>query len=1128
MADYDRANRIEVYHMIEDANLSTTGKNESNRTEKIPQVLADFHACIDKLTELQGTGKTFAELSPKEQAEAFIASTSVNYIISKVEDSLTTDKLSHQEIIAHCGVTEIYEQTLEHFDPVAHPEAVRENPFIEDRAAERIDHFYTDYNHQENDTIGVENYSCYLLPGEENPVDPDDPFRTETNPDYHSFLMDSNEEKLERYRAYTTGEVPDRVDLPVPEEHTDREPPAPDRIPDAAEPEARVSADRPESGPDPEIFRFLSSAVSFPLEVLNSREAADYVAGARGEKGLQEFEAAKSGLISAVREGNMEGVSKCAHAIQHQLDMCERKTGAPLEIASLRSDRYDRLADLGERAFTGSDGKLIRLNQTDPFRAWAVLKFDLAVLTTSKEDWEAKYHTEKPSAAGAAGRCVTGFLGLMNSLSGTGLFTAYSNAVFKGLLDYADRVEREPDRGLETGREPDSAPVSIEAVAKYSAMEITNLLERPDSPEIQSLRDALGEDRFSEFQTEIREYLDTNDSSHWEKAQEILENAADRPPADVERRPADTDTDRTTDPDARRDRDSSAGPEKFIVRLRDIDAHQNRHGEFTSLFSFDSNGNEYRTTGMRRLDPRDTVESFKFMTSVISAYAHGGKMDFQLPGRDMHLGKAVGIKDIFMSVNHFLHSDIGYTIIKYAFEHAKDAFMDIRAAETRDLFEEIVDSIENGPDGGPPDLFSREDIQPEPPTGPDSPLPGDPAARRDDTDTDDLIAASEDTTESSPPEETPHTDVSSPVSTEESGSAPPETDTVPAETSPDPDTSIADTSEPSQDVAAELHAPPDTAVPEEAPAVSVSEPAPADYTQVSTEAKDAIAAYLDPDQNGTQTYEEIFESLMEKYPDVDYNHIDFAMDTAEVFSANAENGISYGEDTAQGLFDNMYELIMNNEPVNDGFSREDLYDMTFREIVSDTGEPVCREDLFIRSDPEPASGGNPEEPVKADEIDLSGTAPLQDPPEAESPAAELPLEIQTDAEMVPGVGESAPGDLTEDYASALQDADLTGTEESLPVTDAALSVPEADASLPDSIQETDFAGDHIDVPEETKFTDMEMPVTTEIPDAADTIPEAEVQIAEDTAEAVMESGGAEEAAALEEAAETEEIVAALL
>ena len=130
--------------------------------------------------------------------------------------------------------------------------------------------------------------------------------------------------------------------------------------------------------------------------------------------------------------------------------------------------------------------------------------------------------------------------------------------------------------------------------------------------------------------------------------------------------------------------------------------------------------------------------------------------------------------------------------------------------------------------------------------------------------------------------------------------------------------------------------------------------------------------------------------------------------------------------------------------------------------------------------------------------------------------------------MVPGVGESAPGDLTEYYASALQDADLTGTEEDLPVTDAALSVPEADASLPDSIQETDFAGDHIDVPEETKFTDMEMPVTTEIPDAADTIPEAEVQIAEDTAEAVMESGGAEEAAALEEAAEAEEIVAALL
>ena len=88
MADYNRSARIEVYHMIEEANISIAGNNESSRTEKIPQVLADFHACIDKLTELQGTGKSFSELSPREQAEAFIASASVNHIINKVFDSL--------------------------------------------------------------------------------------------------------------------------------------------------------------------------------------------------------------------------------------------------------------------------------------------------------------------------------------------------------------------------------------------------------------------------------------------------------------------------------------------------------------------------------------------------------------------------------------------------------------------------------------------------------------------------------------------------------------------------------------------------------------------------------------------------------------------------------------------------------------------------------------------------------------------------------------------------------------------------------------------------------------------------------------------------------------------------------
>ena len=1128
MADYNRSARIEVYHMIEEANISIAGNNESSRTEKIPQVLADFHACIDKLTELQGTGKSFSELSPREQAEAFIASASVNHIINKVEDSLVArNKVSHQEVIERCGVTDLYEQTLQHFDPIAHPDAVHENPYIEDRAMERIDHFYTDYNHAENDTIGVENYSCYLLPGEENPVDPDDPFRTETNPDYHSFLMEPNEHKLENYRVYTGEAAPDRVDRPEPEEGTERKPSDTETPHDTEAPADHVSAGDAAPKTDPEIYRFLSSAIRFPLEILNSSEAADYVANARGEKGLQEFEAAKSGLISAVREGSMDGVTKCAHAIQHQLDLCEKKTGVPLEITSLRTDRIDRLADLGERAFTGPDGKLVRLNQTDPWRAWAVLKFDIGVLTTRKEDWEARYHTEKPSTIGAAGRCVAGFLGLMNSLSGTGIFTAYSNAVFKGLLDYADRMEKEPDRGIDAGRETESGAVSIEAVAKYSAMEITSLLERPEAPEIEALRDALGEDRFSEFQTEIREYLDTNDSGHWERAQEILESAAGRRAADVERRDSDAEPGRTSsDSVSRRDPDDSAGPEKYIQRLRDIDAHQNRHGEYSSLFSFDSNGNEYRTTGMRRLDPRDTVESFRFMTSVISAYAHGGKMDFQLTGRELHEAKAVGLLDVFMSVNHFLHSDIGYTIIKYAFEHAKDHFVDIRAADTRDLFEQIVSDIENGPKDDPPDIFATEDTHPEPP--PDSApfVPGETDSRHESADADDLIAASEEDAEPRLPEEPPHNESSEPVSTEEAGPATHDAESSPSGPESAPDMQNTEDVESIPAESAEFQIPQESEVSGESHADATQLIEPAGYTQVSAEAKDAIAAYLDPASDSTQTYEEIFESLMEKYPDVDYNHIDFAMDTAEVFAGNVESGIAYGEDTAQGLFDSMYEIVMNNEPVNDGFSKSDLYDMTFREIVSDTGEPVCREDMFIGPESGESLSGNPGESADPDSVDLSGTSPLGEAAEITAPAAELPLEIQTDPETIPGIGDSVPGDLTDYYASAIQENGATGADEALPSADAGLDMLENEPKQPDSFTEPETPADPVSVPEEVRIQDVDLPVNAEVAVPNEAIPEAEVQLSESAAESVAESG-VESAAAIEES-EAEEIVAALL
>ena len=1085
MPDLRRADRIEVYSMIEEANLTTTGDSESNRTEKIPQVLADFHACVSKMTELQEKRADFDQLSPKDQAEAFIAAVSVNHILDKVEPSLTTDKLSPQEIIAKCGVTEIYEDALNHFDTIEHPDAIRSNPYIEDRAVERISHFYTDYSHAENDTVGVENYSCYLLPDEENTIDPDDPFRTETNPDHVTFLMESNESKMADYKSYTDLSRIDPVEKQAPESIPEPDPPEKESRPD-------LHQDNPvhekPAELDQEIFGFVSSAVHFPLEILNAPETADYITEAQGEKGLHNFQVARLGLINAIRGSDRDGVTRFAAAIQTQLDRCEKDTGYPLEIQSLRGMEPSRLEDLGSRAFAGPDGKMIRLNQTDPWQAWSVLKYDIAVLTTGREEWESTYGTEKPSAIGAAGRCVAGFLGLISSLSGTGIFTAYSNAVYRGLLDYADRVESSPDRV--SGDLPGAAAdhISLEAVAKYSAVEVFNLLENPASPEIEMLKADLGEAQFGEYRTEVREYLESNDSSHWERAQQILEGAKSDHMQDVDRDKSDT---ASRSPVSRDLSPVSHQDERYIVRLREIDAHQGRHGDFTSLFSFDSNGQEYKSGGIRRLDPRDFVESFKYMTAVIEAYARDGKMDFQLTGRDMHEGKSVGVLDIFMSVNQFIHTDIGYTIIKYAFEYAKDSFVDIRAAETKDVFEAIMEGVEQAHPAGIPDSVDLPAAQ-DSSAGPEAPPPNDTS--REESEKNDLAAASSEDDEipKAVEDKDPHPDdTSDPVESDiPNGTldSPPET---PQDTqNPVSDLSVEELpSRPESEEAERWETPP--------PVIAVQEAADPDFTQISSEAKEAIAAYLDPSDGGTQTFGEIYGSLTEKYPDADYNGIDFVMDAAEVFSGNVEAGAMYSPDTAAGLLDNMYELIMGNEPISEDFSREELYEMTFREITGDDGEPVCLENLFFSEETHGSGESTSGRESEHDEFDFSAVSQIPENTDLSGISGPVSLDIPTDEQSIPSAADVPENSLIDYYTSAVQEQ-TPDTSAADPSLSADLTDTLTSDTLPDDIPDSvDFTADPVSVPIETETLQADLP---DVPDtsAADTaIPEEEIRLSQE-------------------------------
>ena len=162
--------RSEINERIYNALLTRGGENEYNREFKIPQIMADFNASLDKLIELNDKSdhSTIADLAsdPRDVADACIAS-EVVYSVGLITDGF--DGPSMAENLERLGVDSLYTDIQDNKDS----DIVKDNDHLGDHMLDRIEPFYTSFSNDMCDSQNVESYATYYLDDEKISVDID-------------------------------------------------------------------------------------------------------------------------------------------------------------------------------------------------------------------------------------------------------------------------------------------------------------------------------------------------------------------------------------------------------------------------------------------------------------------------------------------------------------------------------------------------------------------------------------------------------------------------------------------------------------------------------------------------------------------------------------------------------------------------------------------------------------------------------------------------------------------------------------------------------------------------------------------------------------------------------------------
>ena len=161
MADNTR----EILRAVEDNLIRIPGDDKMESPivkDKIPAVMCDFAASVEKLRELQPMISQ-GGLTEKEQADAFVATKCVVITIEKFSEGTFEDRISDHVLtpgslsgfLTELGISGIVDYTLNDLFPNGETEKLENNPYLDKNTLERLEITYNDYG-ASGDIVDIE------------------------------------------------------------------------------------------------------------------------------------------------------------------------------------------------------------------------------------------------------------------------------------------------------------------------------------------------------------------------------------------------------------------------------------------------------------------------------------------------------------------------------------------------------------------------------------------------------------------------------------------------------------------------------------------------------------------------------------------------------------------------------------------------------------------------------------------------------------------------------------------------------------------------------------------------------------------------------------------------------------
>ena len=648
---------------------------------KIPAVMADFVASLDKLVELRSVVEASDTKSPHDLSlgqlrDAYIAVNIIDTLVMLPEVAFGKTVVDKEKMLFVGNSYEFFkgyfgtELGLSKIDEIKKASGLEfEGKYLEQRLEQHYHEFVHGVDNSGKDFLDV-------LPirtgesGESNPT----AFIKE------AFVLQNEtpEDKKERYEQYLAT-AKDAPGLPPEQKDVDRGVTAESEEGKDGQVDSDSDNDpnRVETSTD---VKLEDSAVQviigtrLPLETMASPATEKYIYDAQGDEGRRAFakELANYRTIIgtcdvSINRNNPETQAKVAELtaigkrISDRLDACEKILGRPLDIRSSMTDMeklkmdYNRLSSV---LLTDRNGMLLpgRTAPTDLFSLRAQLEYYSLARRTSDEDWKNTLHFDKPQHA-VLKESLAAFSILGQIMNPTATITAYARAMYGAMVSKAEDLNK-AKAFMEIPLRDD---ISVSESLKGAGAVIADILADPDGKIVQDIKKYLSESEFEDFRNTLSDCLNEKTPESMEKLKAYADKVA---ASETER---------------------DAKMEKFQNTINELAYNEKNDKEDYA----DARPN-------KNFDPRDSVQSFQLLRASWQAFRLNETVDFKLPGKEAELGRHVGVGTVLVALHVFLQSDPMYTLTKHIFlNDIKDNYPDFRKEYIKDKDQMIQNRVED-------------------------------------------------------------------------------------------------------------------------------------------------------------------------------------------------------------------------------------------------------------------------------------------------------------------------------------------------------------------------------------------------------------------------------------------------